>query len=153
MKLDLDFSKFILNDEEEDEREEQVDEVLESGVMADDSKYEDMLDLNKDETSVKVDTEFPYIRVEGLLIPAEVKHLIEKVKEFCAVESPKYNDDNLLNVVMYFNNSEYVIGKAPLTLDTILTLKKTHDYKVTVVQDIDSEVVLTSNHLKTMIFT
>lgn len=149
---EFDFSQFYLDDEDNDNQEEREnEEVLSEGVFADEDKYDEILNLNGDESVLKVTPNYPYLRVSGFMIPDEIKYL--SVKLLKHKENIKDDSGDMLDVVFSVGDNDYIITKLPLNLDTMLTVMGSHRYKLELVRSSSSVSEVTSGLMKAFLFT
>lgn len=151
------FDDFYIDDEDiEDESNDGVDD---EGVFADEEAYDKLLDLHEDKSSIPQKAQYPYIRVSGMIYSSDIvfkketQMLASKVEKLYGEIKDKVNENELLNVVVSVLSNEYVIGRLPLTLDTILSLISGHRYDIAIIKDKDSEIEITNKLMKGLLFT
>lgn len=154
--VNADFGSLDLNDlYDEDEftddsdNHDSDDEKDVDGVLADDTAYDEILDLHSDKTKVGVDAKYPYIKVCGLRIAEEVIGISNRVKRL----EPEYSDrsDNL-DIAIEVKGTEYAVGRLPLCFETIMSLLSIRRYELRLVNGKDSETTLTTDLLKALIY-
>lgn len=151
------FEDFYLDSEEDEDLTE--DEAVEEGVFADEEAYDELLDLHSDKSTIAVKAEYPYIKVSGfvsksdIVLKKEISLLSEKIDKLNKELDGKVNSAEFMNIVISVLDNEYVLGRLPLTLDTILLLISGHRYSIFIVRDEDNEIELSNKLMKGLIFT
>ena len=148
---DFDFSGFYQEDEEEVKKEEV--KVEELGVFSDEEAYDEILDLHSNAPVVAVQANYPYIRISGFLIKDEIIFMKQHLTEYMDKVKSRYSHDELLDVMLNINGDDYNVGRAPLILDTFLTIFRAHRYDVSIVRSEASESQVTSELMKAFLFT
>lgn len=151
------FDDFYVDEEEYDIIDETDTDV--EGVVADEEAYDKLLDLHESKSTLPIKAQYPYIRVKGFLqtsdivFKKEVQMLSDKIVNLKDNLPKSISDSELMNIVLEVLDSEYILGRLPLTLDTILSLISGHRYSVFVVKSADSEIEITNKLMKGLIFT
>ena len=146
---DFDFDEFLDDSEsEEDSKEEEIE-----GVIASDSAYDDLLNLNDGTVSMSVQAKYPYISISGMLIADEITFMR---KALTILKEEKYSscpEEEMLDVSLTVGGNDYIVTKLPLTLDVMLSIKQAHNYCVSLVKGPDSQIEINSDLMKSLIFT
>lgn len=148
---DFDFSEFYDDEGDSSDDVEQENEEV-SGVLASDSAYDELLDLNGSETSLKVEARYPYLRISGFLISDEINVMKNNLEELNKRFSNVYDSEEMIDVCMNVNGDDYKVTQVPLNLEVMIKVKSAHNYDVEIVKGNDASMPITSYLMKSFIF-
>ena len=149
--FEFDFSQFY--QEEEESKEEEAVNPEELGLYSNEESYDEILDLHNDAPVIAVEAKYPYIRISGFKIKDEISFMQAALTNYIDSIIGKYDSDDMLDLMLNIGGEDYNVGRAPMVLDTFLTIFRAHRYNVSIVQSESSEMVVTSELMKAFIFT
>lgn len=150
-EMGFDFSSFYVEDEEDTMEENSVEDL--EGVVDDESSFDELVDLDTEDRSVKVSAKYPYIKISGFKIKDEITAISKRLNERYESIRESVDLENLLDVAINVNGEDYIVTRLPLTLDTMLLINGVRKYDVSLVRDAETENPITSSLMKAFLFS
>lgn len=127
-----------------------IDDEIESiGLVIEEEQIDKMLDLNNESLNRQEKAQYPFIKVEGFSINDEVVFFLDMIDS----NGVKENDAESVPVVGLIKGKLIKAGFMHIDFDSIMKLKMVKDYKLTLVQEKDDELVIDGNVLKGLLLS